>query len=280
MGDAESYTERTSALDIIVRYAAFFSAFVYGIGFLEEIEYARNLGVGSFDFPLANPRYFVVGTVLLLPCLWSAVLAVPKDIFFSGHHNREMFASSDERFQKIEYFVARVSVFVAVFAASHWIYFVPTIRSLILAILTYVINVIAIKVIRSPDQYLQIGKQVGVILTMATLVSMYSVQCGYAHWCREMRREKTNTRLLIAPEAVEGARALGVAFPSNVKSSIGSPELTEPVRVLYEGERTYVLRLGSGSILQISKDKIWGIAPSILAAGGSESKTIVKRDKH
>lgn len=91
-----------------------------------------------------------------------------------------MFASSDERFQKIEYFVARVSVFVAVFAASHWIYFVPTIRSLILAILTYVINVIAIKVIRSPDQYLQIGKQVGVILTMATLVSMYSVQCGYA----------------------------------------------------------------------------------------------------
>ena len=62
----ERQISQTNALDLVLKYAAVFAALVYGIGFLEEIEYASRLGVGSLDFPLANPRYFAVGALILL----------------------------------------------------------------------------------------------------------------------------------------------------------------------------------------------------------------------
>jgi hypothetical protein len=98
------------------------------------------------------------------------------------------------------------------------------------------------------------------MLTLATALALFCVQCGYAHWCRQAQSTGASTRLLVAPEAVEGARMLGVVF-SDGKQASGLPELTAPVRVLYEGDRTYVLRLGSGAIVQLSKEKIWGIRP-------------------
>lgn len=260
----EQPISRTNALDLVIKYAAAFAALVYGIGFLEEVEYASRLGVGSVDFPLANPRYFAVGTMMLFTCLWTVPLVLPVGISVAmkAAFDEKRLGRLTERVEKFNYAFARIAVFVAAFAATHWALLVPTAPALGLSTVVYLINAIVLSIVRSPDRYLhsQIGHQLGLMLTLATLLVLFSVSCGYAHWRGQAQSTGAHTRLLVAPEAVEGARMLGVVF-SDAKQSSGLPELSEPVRVLFEGDRTYVLRLNSGTIVQLSKEKIWGIRP-------------------
>jgi hypothetical protein len=264
----ERQTSPTNALDLVLKYAAVFAALVYGVGFLEEIEYASWLGVGSVDFPLANPRYFAVGSLMLLACLWSVALVLPAVLppgpwtIRRAGSDEETLRRLTKEMEKVNYAIATIAAFVLAFAGSHWAYFLPTVPALRLSAVVLLINAIALAIVRSPDRYfrLPIGHQLGVMLTLAALLAVFSVQCGYAHWCREAQTTGAKTRLLVAPEAVEGARMLGVVF-SDEKRASGLPEVTEPVRVLFEGDRAYVLRLKSGTIVQLSKEKIWGIRP-------------------
>lgn len=260
---AERRISQMNALDLVLKYAAVFAALVYGVGFLEEIEYASRLGIGSVDFPLANPRYFAIGTLLMFGCLSSVAFVLPMGVWMirrvGAGEERE---GRREHMEKLNYALARISVFALALVLSHWIYLVPTVPALGLSGVVLLINAIALEMISSPHRYLhlQVGQQLGLMLTLATALALFSVQCGYAHWCRQVQSTLASTRLLVAPEAIEGARMLGVVF-SDGKRASGLPELTEPVRVLFEGDRTYVLRLESGAIVQLSKEKIWGVRP-------------------
>jgi hypothetical protein len=153
MGNAEGSApperqiSQTNALDLVLKYAAVFAALVYGVGFLEEVEFASRLGVGSVDFPLANPRYFAIGTMMLSACLFPVATVLPAGTYIDDTVNplRKYVKHMD----KLKYAFARVSVFVLAFAGSHWAYFVPTVPALALAVVALVINGIVLSLLIS-----------------------------------------------------------------------------------------------------------------------------------
>jgi predicted membrane protein len=203
MGNAEGSApverqiSQTNALDIVLKYAAASAALVYGVGFLEEIEYASRLGVGSVDFPLANPRYFAVGTLMLLVCLWSVAGVLPVGtIIERAGSGGETLRRLMKYVEKLNYAIARILVFVLAFVGSHWVYFLPTAPALALAVVALVINGIVLSIVRSPDRYLlsPIQHQIGLMLTLATFLTLFCIQCGHAHWCKQSQTAEASTR--------------------------------------------------------------------------------------
>lgn len=106
----------TDALDLVLKYAAVFATLVYGVGFLEEIEYASWLGVGSVDFPLANPRYFAVGSLMLLACLLSVALVLPA-VLPPGPWTIRRAGSDEETLRRLTKEMGKVNYAIATIAA-------------------------------------------------------------------------------------------------------------------------------------------------------------------
>ncbi|MBZ5663940.1 MAG: hypothetical protein LAO30_04995 [Acidobacteriia bacterium] len=67
------------------------------------------------------------------------------------------------------------------------------------------------------------------------------------------------THLLIAGDVVQGAQEMGLVFPG---SQLGekSARLSDLVEVIFEGDRTYVLRI-HGHLVHLSKEKVLGSVP-------------------
>lgn len=65
-------------------------------------------------------------------------------------------------------------------------------------------------------------------------------------------------RVLIAPEAIDGARQLGIHF-ANATVPSGAPQLSDPVSLAYPGDRSYFLVMPNGAVVRLSKDKVWGV---------------------
>lgn len=86
------------------------------------------------------------------------------------------------------------------------------------------------------------------LMTFAAANAFLAVR-GQYHW--------NKVRLLISPDARAGARDLGIEFPSFTGGST-EHELSAPVTVLVEDDKTYLLQTDSGRLLELSKDKIWG----------------------
>ena len=64
-----------NVIDLFIKYGAAIGAVAYGLGFLEQSDLLRWLGVEG-DFSFADPRYFAVGA-LLLSTLAPVLIVVP-----------------------------------------------------------------------------------------------------------------------------------------------------------------------------------------------------------
>jgi hypothetical protein len=96
-----------------------------------------------------------------------------------------------------------------------------------------------------------------VVLVGVSLI-VFSAGYGVAAGRERLREPAKSARLLIAPEAIDGLRRLGVPFTdANGGRSAG---LTDGVNLLSEGNRMYIIRLKNGEIVQIKNDKVWSLA--------------------
>lgn len=64
-------------------------------------------------------------------------------------------------------------------------------------------------------------------------------------------------RLLVSPDAKAGAKDLGIGFSLPQKAGT-EPELSAPITILIEDDKTYLLRMDDGGIVELAKDKVWG----------------------
>ena len=102
------------------------------------------------------------------------------------------------------------------------------------------------------------GPQVTVrIVTAIALLFVFSGAAADVEADRAKNDPRRNIQLLVAGDVVGGAKELGIPFVSD--STQTSSALTEPVRLVYSGERTYALRLSNNRLVQLSKDKVWGL---------------------
>jgi len=87
-----------------------------------------------------------------------------------------------------------------------------------------------------------------IVLALYCLIS-YCVAMGDV-FSQKKRNAQYEHRLFIAPDAVGGVKELGINFPHDT--------MTEPLHLLYSGDRVYVIGLPNGKTALISKDKVWG----------------------
>jgi hypothetical protein len=69
---------------------------------------------------------------------------------------------------------------------------------------------------------------------------------------------KTAVHLLIAPDAILGAKLLGISFVQP-QADTGA-ELSDSLELIYSGSKVYILRLKNGKVVLFSKDHVWAIA--------------------
>jgi hypothetical protein len=64
-------------------------------------------------------------------------------------------------------------------------------------------------------------------------------------------------RLLVSPDAKAGAKDLGIEFSLQQRAGT-EPELSAPLTILIDDDKTYLLRTDDGKVLELAKDKVWG----------------------
>ena len=70
-------------------------------------------------------------------------------------------------------------------------------------------------------------------------------------------RISRSVRLLVEPEAVLGLKQMGMHFDQFTGSQSSAP-VTEDVNLVFQDQDYCVVRLESGGVISIRKDKIWG----------------------
>jgi hypothetical protein len=98
-------------------------------------------------------------------------------------------------------------------------------------------------------------RQTVLLALILVFLVLLSVESG--DLAAEALLRSPKVHLLISPDSVAGARQLGISF---LEQPNGTPaQLSEEVRIVYIGERTLLIQLGNGHMVQYSRDKISGV---------------------
>ncbi len=268
----------TVVLDSILKYGTILAGFSYVLGLTEQMTYAHELGSAVTDFPFASPKYFVHGAVVLvivgmfsmMPYFAELMerfyrwgLNVLSQILFSRFS-----ISWGRRFLVLppvpaiaHVIFALVITFVVGFWMMHRLYAPPK-EALTIVFFLVVATGIVMVLFSYPEIYarLRCMQQIVVLFTLPVCWINFAMFYGTLRW-RQVNREPCRTvRFLIAPAGVSALQKLDIGFPDK-KGSDSSPEITEAVCVVYEGDHSYAARLKNGTIVQFDKEEVWGSRP-------------------
>ena len=241
---------QSGPLDIAVRYGVLIAVVSYAIGLLSEWATASRLGLALADFPLTDRRILVSGGTILL---W-VVLCVGFSAFVAAFLHRD----GTSRWLP----VATVLLVPPLFWSALWLLrvYVTSLEHMEWRFLAYavVLNWAATWTFLSWYEVLPPLprlRQTALFVLILVFLALLSVQWGYL--AAEILLRSPKVHLLVAPDSVSGAKQLGISF---TEQPDGTPaQLSEQVRIVYVGERTFLIQLGNGRIVQYSRDKILGV---------------------
>lgn len=127
-----------------------------------------------------------------------------------------------------------------------------------LSVLTVLPIIVAVAVVyrlqrsTSSSRALLVGAYAG---TLVVTLVVYSMAMGLVEGL--YKPATFSLRLLVSPDAKVGLRGLGIEF-SAPRSDGSGGELSSPLEVVLENDKTYLLRLKDGTLVELSKDKVWG----------------------
>jgi hypothetical protein len=213
---------------------------------------SRLVPGGGSDFPIANPLYFAVGAQLIYGALAFSLLGIIGATF----------RPSKRRRLAISIF-APCATFVLVFFVSHWHFRALIYETTMAAVFAAVANAIVTATLSRSRSYQQVStmKQAASLLMITLTLGIFGLFAGDVRARGAFTHgERSTIRLVVAPEAMQKAEELGLTF-SGIRNGSPSAQLSDPVQSLFEGDRTYVLRLKGGAIVHLNKDKVWGTTP-------------------
>jgi hypothetical protein len=241
----------TNVFDLEVKYGALAVALAYMVGYVYEVGFGLRLYVPLAEMQLGTAHLLASGFTILFRSL------VPT--IFSLAYLRFIVTEASRYYEK-----AISGLFPAIYAVVLCVYFYlhhtrPVSSVVIMVAGVYVINTLIgwllVNAEKFPAWKLKPVEQLAALL--AFLLVFQGVPSNYGK-TEERAQETKMMRLLFAPETVDGARQMGIHF-GNANSSATSAQLSDPVSLAYQGEHSYFLALQDGSVLRISKDKVWGV---------------------
>ena len=241
---------QSSPLDIAVRYGVLLAVVTYAVGLMAEWATASRLGLALADFPLTDRRILVSGGTILL---W-VVLCVGFSAFIAAFLHRD----GTSRWLPIatvllgppRFWSALCLLRVDVTSQEHmnWRFLAYAV------VLSWAATWTFLSSYEVMPPLPRLRQAALLVLIMVSLV-LLSVQSGYLAAEALLRNPKVH--LLISPDSVSGARQLGISF---LEQPDGTPtQLSEEVRIVYIGDRTLLIQLGNGRMVQYSRDKISGV---------------------
>jgi hypothetical protein len=255
MGTAPS---DSNAIDFSLKYGAAIAAVAYGLGFVEEHDLLRRFGIHS-DFSLADPRYFAVGALLLsLSMLNVLVVVSSRDWFRVVVFRKPEEPGAAQRGAGLCFVLTFVGIFTISLTRYHgWIrdaLWVSLAGACAAGMAVFEIN--RLKMRDRPG----LGEQVYPLMLVTLCLLILALGAGKLHWRYLLTKEgQQQVRLLIEGDAVRGVQEMGLTFPQ-LQSGDKSAELSGPVEMVFESDRTYVLRV-NGQVVRLGKGKVLGTVP-------------------
>ncbi len=242
--------EQSSPLDVAVRYGVLLAVVTFAVGLMAEWATASRLGLALADFPLADRRILVSGGTILLwvvlcvgfsalitaflhrerisPWLPVATVLLVPPLYWSAFRLLRVYVTSPEHvnWKFLAYAVVLSWAATWMFLSSHQV--LPPLPRL---------------------------RHTALLVLILVFLVLLSVQSGYLAAEALLRNPKVH--LLISPDSVAGARQLGISFLEQPDRT--PTQLTEGVRIVYIGDRTLLIQLGNGHMVQYSREKIIGV---------------------
>jgi hypothetical protein len=242
-------------LDDLLKYSPLVVALAYVTGFVMELGYISHLQPSFFDVDF-GPRILVNGAAVLLQ-YGGISLAFGLAFVFMDELVRQRAGTGTV--QAVLRWGRYGCLFLGPLLASIGLYKVRTSPGLPLMLSVFSGNFLLLFLMLFPAAYSRLTKlqHCAVILFLAASLGTLAFASGT--WTWDISSGQGVARLLIAPEAIEGAREMGVTFPEGTGG--GSARLSEQVVMLYTGTRTYTFRLNDKRVVQLTRDKVWGMTP-------------------
>ncbi|MBZ5679926.1 MAG: hypothetical protein LAO24_07455 [Acidobacteriia bacterium] len=258
----------------MLKYSAAFLAIAYALGFLEQSSFAATVGVGEFRVRLADTNYLIRGLLVEAFCIGASVANI-LFLEFASHVFVLLFgrpapdwiqrqAAFHDRKYRLGLVLGQVAVSLsAVLIVGRFLLRLSLGWSVSLAVSCGIVNLVVSLILVQPEVYFSstVRQQLSLLMLVALGLTVFSLGLGIADGSELLQKPGRSVRLLIAPDAIDGLKHLGIAFPD---SSCGttSAEPTESIHVLYQGESMYVVRTKNNSVVQIKSDKVWSVEPS------------------
>jgi len=242
--------EQSGLLDIVVRYGVLLAVVTYAVGLLAEWATASRLGLALADFPLTDRRILVSGGSILLGV--AVCVGMSAYVVTLLHHRRP--------FRWLP--VTTVLLVPPLFWSALWLLrvYVVSREHMNWKLLAYavVLSWGATWMLLSSYEVLPPLprlRQTALLALVLFFLVLLSVESGGS--AAEALLQSPKVHLLIEADSVAGARQLGISF---LKQPDGTPaQLSEEVRIVYVGERTLLIQLGNGRMVQYSRNKISGV---------------------
>ncbi len=258
---SERTTFSTTVLDVLLKYSVALAAVVYGIGCTVNIAYVSKMGTGISDISLADPAFVARGALLGAFVVVGALIAVVT--YFLLNHPRMLGGAHTSASLRLSVLWAPTAVVLV-----YWVFELFELRrkfgaaytdALWIAVPAAASTLILVWMVLAPRIFLEADtlQQVAILTILALCLYNYASRWGRMEW-RYVTDGAGTVRLLVAPDAVAGAKQMGLSFTQkNMADSMA--QLSDPIVLVYSGGRTYFVRLGSGQIVQLQKDKVWGV---------------------
>jgi len=275
----ETTNLRVNVFELLLKYGTALFACSYALGVIKEHAFWFTMGAGSIVFPLADSGYFVEGLFVELLCLLIVVLGILTHgligilvLLWKGRPLPQLIHKLPKllniRLAKwIADFGEPLYLAIVAFSFFFWTFRFQdgfSIKAAIwLALAAAVVNLVLWLVFSDQGVYfaMPFGQQFGIATLVFVCLIAFAVGSGIAAGHRSLKKVDASARFLIAEDAVEGLKRLGVNFPDEMQGSHPQAQVTDTVDVLYEGDKQYVIRTKDDRVLQITSEKIWSVAP-------------------
>jgi|SRR5208283_244693 len=245
--------------DFEVKYGALVIALAYLVGYSFEQGFGLRLGVPSSEMQLSAASLLVRGFTLLFSSLFPSLFSLG----YLGYL-RFIDKSSSNMLQQGSAESAVLRFAPLIYGAAMCAYFYVRHSLPVYAVVFTVVEVTVMNA--AVGLFLIHGERTltwklnpleQLATTIAVLLMFRTIAYNYGK-IAERGQEGQVVQLLIAPDAIDGARQVGIPFRT-AKSSAGSEQLSDPVSFAYQGEHSYFLVLRDGAVVRFSKDKVWAV---------------------
>ncbi len=248
----------SNLIDLCIKYGAVIGAVAYGLGLLEQYDFFERMGIRG-DLSFTDPEYFVLGAYLLGQTM-VPLAAVGFEVWVSALLHPERRAQMELKWYMTVFYVfaAFGMIFALALDPGHaWVrdaVWVSTAGASAVGVAIFEIGRI-----RKRGR-LDLWEPVSPLLVITFCFVFFALGTAKIRWRRALAEHgQDQVRLLVAADAVPGAREMGLTFPESPPGD-KSAELSNPVEVVFESEHTYVLRV-NGQVARLRKGNVLGSVP-------------------